>query len=187
MEICNKLLPEDEFAKAMEQHRLYREGLGVWARPFVRTAARTMSAHGWWMQCGGAAPELQKVACKVLSQVSSACSCERNWSTYGFIHSKARNRLQPFRAEKLVAVHSNMRLVKKLKAVDYAELYPQYPSSDSEGESDGEAGSSDAEAWADEASIGEEEGWNEGDGDGGGNGDEEEEEEEDEDEDEDDE
>ncbi len=38
-------------------------------------------------------------------------SCERNWSTYGFIHSKARNKLLHTRADKLVRVFCNLKLL----------------------------------------------------------------------------
>ena len=44
------------------------------------------------------------------SQVSSSSASERNWSTYSFIHSLKRNRLTSQRAEKLVAVHSVLRI-----------------------------------------------------------------------------
>ncbi len=44
-------------------------------------------------------------------QVTSASSCERNWSAFGFIHSKSRNRLQTKKAEELVYVFSNRRLL----------------------------------------------------------------------------
>jgi hypothetical protein len=48
-------------------------------------------------------------------QVTSACSCERNWSAYDFIHNKRRNRLTTDRARDLVFVFTNGRLVEKLK------------------------------------------------------------------------
>lgn len=40
---------------------------------------------------GNSALELEKLALKLLGQPSSSCA-ERNWSTYGPIHSTARNR-----------------------------------------------------------------------------------------------
>ena len=54
-------------------------------------------------------------------QPSSACSCERNWSTYDYIHNKKRNRLEAQHAEKLVYIFSNLRLLKKLQSVSYQE------------------------------------------------------------------
>jgi hypothetical protein len=49
------------------------------------------------------------LAMKLLSQPASSSCCERNWSTYSFIHSVKRNALTPARAEDLVFVHSNLR------------------------------------------------------------------------------
>jgi hypothetical protein len=43
--------------------------------------------------------------------VVSSSSCERNWSSYSFVHSKARNRLIPSRAEDLVYVYTNSRVL----------------------------------------------------------------------------
>ncbi len=42
---------------------------------------------------------------------TSPSSCERNWSTYGFTHSKACNKLLHTRADKLVRVFSNLKLL----------------------------------------------------------------------------
>ncbi|MCO5575898.1 hypothetical protein L7F22_029705, partial [Adiantum nelumboides] len=55
--------------------------------------------------------ELQRLAIRVLSQVSSASACERNRSTYGFIHSLKRNRLRHSKGDDLVYVHSNLRFI----------------------------------------------------------------------------
>lgn len=54
-------------------------------------------------------------------QVTSACACERNWSTYGYIHNKKRNRLDPTRAEKLVSVFSNLRFLRRIQRVGFEE------------------------------------------------------------------
>ena len=59
---------------------------------------------------GTCVPELQKLAIKVLSQTTSASNCERNWSTFSYIHTKARNRLKYKKLEKLVFTYYNMRL-----------------------------------------------------------------------------
>lgn len=51
----------------------------------------------------------------LLSQPTSACSCERNWSAYDFIHNRRRNRLTAARARDLVFVFTNGRLVRKMR------------------------------------------------------------------------
>lgn len=45
------------------------------------------------MVFGVCCPELQRLAIRVLSQTTSATNCERNWSTFSYIHTKTRNRL----------------------------------------------------------------------------------------------
>jgi hypothetical protein len=59
---------------------------------------------------GSCAPELQRIAVKVLSQTTSASNCERNWSTFSYIHTKTRNRLKYLKLQKLVFTFYNMKL-----------------------------------------------------------------------------
>ncbi|MCO5548302.1 hypothetical protein L7F22_001759 [Adiantum nelumboides] len=72
-----------------------------------------LSPITWCQNYGTGALELQRLAIRVLSQVSSASTCERNWSTYGFIHSLKRNRLGHSKADDLVYVHSNLKLISR--------------------------------------------------------------------------
>ena len=72
-----------------------------------------MSPIKWWIIHGTSAPLLQSIALKLLGQPCSSSCCERNWSTYNFIHSMKRNKLTPQRAEDLVYVHNNLRLLSK--------------------------------------------------------------------------
>ncbi|KAJ1406144.1 Ribonuclease H-like superfamily [Sesbania bispinosa] len=72
-----------------------------------------MDAKSWWLVHGAHAPILRKVALKLLGQPCSSSCCERNWSTYSFIHSMRRNKMAPYRAEDLVLVHSNLRLLSR--------------------------------------------------------------------------
>ncbi|XP_075640296.1 putative transcriptional regulator tpeD [Castanea sativa] len=67
----------------------------------------------WWLNYGSRLPMLQTLALKLLGQPCSSSCAERNWSTYGFIHCMRRNRITPKRAEDLVFVHSNLRLLSR--------------------------------------------------------------------------
>ena len=42
----------------------------------------------WWFMYGNQTPTLRNLAIKVLSQTASSSICERNWSTFAFIHTK---------------------------------------------------------------------------------------------------
>ncbi|XP_059066852.1 uncharacterized protein LOC131035275 [Cryptomeria japonica] len=79
-----------------------------------------MDADEWWYVHGQGSIYLQPLAIKLNSQVASSSSAERNWSTYSFIHSVKRNRLGAKKAEDLVYVHSNLRLLSH-KDPEYSE------------------------------------------------------------------
>ncbi|KAG8369343.1 hypothetical protein BUALT_Bualt14G0001500 [Buddleja alternifolia] len=72
-----------------------------------------MSPMQWWTLHGPAAPNLQNIAVRLLAHVSSSSCSERNWSTYAFVHSTRRNLITPQRAQDLVFVHSNLRLLSR--------------------------------------------------------------------------
>lgn len=69
------------------------------------------SAYAWWATHGAACPILQQLALRVLSQITSSSCCERNWSTYGNLYSLKKSRLEQSRAETMVYVHTNLRLI----------------------------------------------------------------------------
>ncbi len=68
------------------------------------------------------------MARKILHQKMCASACERNWSSYGFIHSKSRNRLTNDRAKDLVFVFTNMRVARGITKVrnPHTSIYRRY-------------------------------------------------------------
>ncbi|XP_072959848.1 uncharacterized protein [Typha angustifolia] len=74
----------------------------------------------WWVIHGAFAPNLQNLALKLLGQPCSSSCCERNWSTYSFIHTMKRNKITPQRAEDLVFIHNNLRLLSR-RSTEYME------------------------------------------------------------------
>ncbi|KAL1499928.1 hypothetical protein AB1Y20_012610 [Prymnesium parvum] len=111
-----------EFAKkAAAQHVLYEERHGPFAEEFIISAAEDMPAHLWWDKYGFCVKELQTVACYVLSQCPTASIIERINSDFAFIKDKKRNRLKHDRADKLVALFHNLRMVNKMKKCAYVE------------------------------------------------------------------
>nr|GEU48587.1 hAT dimerization domain, ribonuclease H-like domain protein [Tanacetum cinerariifolium] len=99
------------------------EKKGLYAHPESLIDDVTMDLIDWWSTHGSETPELAEIPKKVLSQPASSSSADRNWSTYSFIHSVKRNRLNPQRADKLVFVHSNIRLISR-----FPESYKEGPS-----------------------------------------------------------
>ena len=68
-------------------------------------------------------PSLALVGMRVLSQVISASSCERNWSAHGHIQSEVRNRLAPATTEKLVYIYSNRKAVAAAACDDELKMF----------------------------------------------------------------
>ena len=62
----------------------------------------------WWQADGTDWPLLQNLALRVFSLAASAAASERNFSTFGFIHSKLRNSLDQEKVCKLVYIKTNM-------------------------------------------------------------------------------
>ena len=61
----------------------------------------------WWMADGTDWPLLQNLAIRVFTMAASSAASERNFSTFGFIHSKLRNHLSPEKVNKLVYIKVN--------------------------------------------------------------------------------
>ncbi|KAI0511649.1 hypothetical protein KFK09_012279 [Dendrobium nobile] len=72
--------------------------------------SKIAKTYEWWKMFGSSAPNLQKVAIRILSQTSSSSGCERNWSIFEQIHSKRRNHLEHQRLNDLVYVRYNLNL-----------------------------------------------------------------------------
>lgn len=129
------------YKSAMKQYGEWREQRGVFADPAVMELAEGMAAHEWWHMYAGAFPELRKVACRVLSKVTSASACERNWSAFAAVQTPKRTRLQSKTLKCLVYLRSNLRIQQRAKDPEYkqalaaweAEAVPQFES-DSEQE-----------------------------------------------------
>ena len=120
-----------------------------WCHIYIYIYHAINSLYKWWLLHGARTPELQRVAIAILSQVPTASACERNWSAYGHVHSKKRNRLTAERARKLVYVFMNMRALDKLKSLtdelraSYLALYEEAEALEgAESEEEGSDGSS---------------------------------------------
>ncbi|KAK9995074.1 hypothetical protein SO802_024777 [Lithocarpus litseifolius] len=86
---------------------------GKFPSPDALTDRWVLQPLVWWQYHGSAFPTLKTLALKLLGQPCSSSCAERNWSTYKFIHSLKRNKMAPARAEDLVYVHSNLRLLSR--------------------------------------------------------------------------
>ncbi|XVF04569.1 hypothetical protein REPUB_Repub05bG0095300 [Reevesia pubescens] len=97
-------------SKLTSEMKVFRTARGDFGRISAISDRDVMLPNEWWRCYGSDAPNLQKLAIRVLSQTCSASGCERNWSIFEHVHSKKRNRLEHQRLNDLVYVHYNLRL-----------------------------------------------------------------------------
>jgi hypothetical protein len=107
--------------KCNAQLALYRGKKGVFAREWIMESAAEVPAYMWWDLNGASVPELQKVACMVLAQPASASICERINSEFAFVKDRRRNKLGHEKANKLVRIFHNLRLIHKMHKPKYTE------------------------------------------------------------------
>ncbi|XP_070045907.1 uncharacterized protein [Nicotiana tomentosiformis] len=113
----------NDLKKASLEHGAFCCGNGYFGEPHVIDVMGYEEPLSWWANHGVNAPLLQSLAYKLLSQLASSSCCERNWSTFSLIHSIKRNKLATSRAEDLVFIHYNLRLLSRRK-----EKYTNGPS-----------------------------------------------------------
>ena len=89
----------------------FSDTLGAFADPDSLRDRGFVDLKCWWVLYGSSTPNLQALTLKLLGQLCSSSCCERNWSTYSFIHFSKRNKLTPARAEDLVYVHNILCLL----------------------------------------------------------------------------
>lgn len=111
---------EDARTAAIRQYSDYRALRGAFAG-HDQVTAKAMPAHEWWDLTAGAAPELRKVAMRVLSKTTSASACERNWSAFAAVQTPKRNRLHTKTMDDLVYVRVNLRLQQQKRDPKYKE------------------------------------------------------------------
>ncbi|KAF2296550.1 hypothetical protein GH714_040605 [Hevea brasiliensis] len=112
---------EDERIRANDEFANFSLKTGPFADPDSIGSMYVTDPRKWWACFGSNAPLLQRLAFKVLGQPTSSSCCERNWSIYSFIHSCRRNKLTPKRAEDLVFIHNNLRLLSRNSSQYYDE------------------------------------------------------------------
>eukprot|EP00253_Pinus_taeda_P019910 PITA_19910 len=115
-ELCNKINREIQS---------YQDCVGLFGFDDAIRERTLFMPHIWWRSYGERAPNLQKLAIRILSQTCSSLGCERNWSVFEKIHFKKRNKynfelkpsveqlhllLEFARFNDLVYVHYNIRL-----------------------------------------------------------------------------
>eukprot|EP00253_Pinus_taeda_P001938 PITA_01938 len=108
-----RMFPSHLHKEVKEEFASFAAGINDYADISALEERSTMNPIRWWICHRENGVHLQNLAIRILSRVASSSSAERNWSTYGFIHSVKRNRLGSQKAEDLVYVHSNLCLTSR--------------------------------------------------------------------------
>ncbi|XP_038709954.1 uncharacterized protein LOC120004739 [Tripterygium wilfordii] len=104
---------DEERTKVTVEFANFSAFMGIFSSYDSMKDRASLDPKAWWVIYGASTPSLQSLALKVLGQPSSSSCSERNWSTYSFIYSMRRNKIVPQRAEDLVFVHTNLRLLSR--------------------------------------------------------------------------
>ncbi|MCO5597898.1 hypothetical protein L7F22_051983 [Adiantum nelumboides] len=114
-EYIQKIVGDDvQLMKKLEDELLlYRNGSQWFGSPTASLRETQLEPVSWWEKYGIAAPNLRRIALRVLSQDCSSGPCERNWSTSALFHTKKRNKLSTQQLERLVFCHCNLKLLEQ--------------------------------------------------------------------------
>ncbi|XP_054817833.1 uncharacterized protein LOC129317546 [Prosopis cineraria] len=109
LDVLDKTITSNK-TKFVQESLLYQDRVDSFGRSLAISSINSLRPNEWWKMFGDSAPNVKKLAMRLLSQTSSSSGCERNWSVFERIHSKKRNRLEHKRLNDLVFIHYNLRL-----------------------------------------------------------------------------
>lgn len=104
-EFANKRFGREESIKLFAELVTFRQKNSPYDNETIWLSSSVLNSFIWWQTSKS---ELQQLAIKILSILTSFAAAERKFSTFGFIHNKIRNRLQNDRVKKLVFIYGNL-------------------------------------------------------------------------------
>ncbi|XP_058100273.1 uncharacterized protein LOC131245081 isoform X2 [Magnolia sinica] len=114
--VLEKLLPTPELRRDITgQIFAFKKAQGMFGCSLARESINTTPPALWWDQYGDLAPGLQRIAVRILSQVCSSSTYERNWSTFQQIYSEKRNRLEKETSNDLLFINYNLKVAARAK------------------------------------------------------------------------
>lgn len=110
---------EAERAAAMRDFGKFRSNIIPKDIMDMAKGTNAIAAYMWWNSyCSTRLPALQPVAVRILSKLTSASGCERDWSSVEFTIGKRRCSLGSTRLGKLVRTRQNLQTQKRAAAAD---------------------------------------------------------------------
>lgn len=115
--VLEKLLPAPDMRRDItNQIFTFTRAKGMFGCSLAMEARETVAPGLWWEQYGDSAPALQRVAIRILSQVCSTFTFERNWSAFQQIHSEKRNKIDKETMNDLIYINSNLKLARQMRS-----------------------------------------------------------------------
>ncbi|CAN6248725.1 unnamed protein product [Urochloa humidicola] len=112
LDVLGKMVEDEELRDKIDAQSLDYEALrgDAFSNKMAKQNLEKLSPLDWWRSYGGRAVEIQRFARRIVSLCASSSGCERNWSTFEFIHTKKRNRLLHKRLNAIVFVSYNRKM-----------------------------------------------------------------------------
>jgi hypothetical protein len=109
--VLDKVLtvPDQRQGITVELHA-FRKAQGMFGSNIAKEARNNTSPGMWWEQYGDSAPSLQHAAVRIVSQVCSTLTFQRDWSIIVRNHSEKRNKLDKEALADQAYVHYNFML-----------------------------------------------------------------------------
>jgi hypothetical protein len=120
--VLERLCEPDEYGEVVREFMAFRHKDPPFHK-MLNPKKQMLSAHAWWDFEGACGKFIAPLAKRILAQPVSSSSCERNWSSYSFVHNKSRNKLKPERAADLVYVYTNSKVINASKEKDEKKWY----------------------------------------------------------------
>ncbi|CAH9136807.1 unnamed protein product [Cuscuta epithymum] len=115
-DVLEKMVTDETLqAKISDQATDYDKLRGSFAKQLAIKQQKSKSPLDWWDAFGGLAVELQSFTKRIVGLCCTSSGCERNWSTFEFIHTKKRNRLEHKRLNDLVFIQYNRKIATRFQ------------------------------------------------------------------------
>ncbi|KAH9625387.1 hypothetical protein KSS87_011458 [Heliosperma pusillum] len=118
--VVEKLIPTPELRRDITaQMLLFTRASGIFGCNLAKEARDAVTPGEWWEQYGDSAPLLQRVAIRILSQVCSTSTFDKQWSTFQQLHFEKKNKIDKEDMNDLVCINYNLKLARsKTKCFD---------------------------------------------------------------------
>ncbi|KAL6518104.1 hypothetical protein OROMI_033805 [Orobanche minor] len=115
-DVLEKMVVETSvLEKISDKADQYENSRNAFGKQLTVRSRKTKNPLDWWGAFGGLTIELTMFAKRIVGLCCSSSGCERNWSTFEFIQTKKRNRLEHRRLNDLVYIQCNQKIATRFQ------------------------------------------------------------------------